>query len=287
MVKNPENKASSMDDLIAVHECMVCSALAANMAYVTQYNIDLANYALDKESGNLEFDLKNLTENPSKILENMDEDKTTYFLEKLQNFNIYDSIYEELATKYLFPAVFKKDLKLILNLAAYNYLSLNGQVWLKKVLPAIEKEIEQLVSAAERFSYYMNPVIQWGDNYDMFFHNQPVQKMLHETKANLDEILTLKDNFRASAIGKLAKLDDHRPMGNLGLHEFIKIMWMFWHDCLGRTVVQKYDGINGRKQFLEFLGNCLEPIHPKLVEDHFVGGAIDNALKKFQKELKS
>ena len=69
-------------------------------------------------------------------------------------------------------------------------------------------------------------------------------------------------------------------------HEFIKHMWMIWHEILGRTIEQKYDGINGRKQFLEFLVDFLEPIHPTLIEGQLIDGTVDNALKKFQKNLK-
>ena len=287
MIENPETKASSMDELRAVHECMGCSVLAENMAYVSQHNLSLGNHILDKKPYNLEFEFKNMVENSSMFLENIDEGKTTYMLEQLQSLSIYDASFDDLATKYLFPSALQKDLKLFLNLAAYTYLSINGQVWLKKVLPSIEEEIEQLTNAAERFSYYLKPMTRWDDNYNHLFDNQPVHKLINETYSNLTEIMSLKEKLREGVIGQLAKLDDNRPLGNLGLHEFINMMWTLWHCFLGRSVIQKYDGINGRKQFLEFLTDCLTPVHPKLVEGYFVDGPIDNALKKFQRNLKS
>ena len=56
---------------------------------------------------------------------------------------------------------------------------------------------------------------------------------------------------------------------------------------LGRTLEQKNDGINGRKQFLEFLLECLKPIHPTLADGPIVDGTVDNALKKFVKKHKT
>ena len=94
--------------------------------------------------------------------------------------------------------------------------------------------------------------------------------------------------MRSSTIGRSVKAGDNTPMGNPELQEFIKILYSFWHDILGRALIQKYDGINGRKQFLEFLIECLKPIHPSLVVDQIIqDGTVDNALKKYQKSLKS
>ena len=41
-----------------------------------------------------------------------------------------------------------------------------------------------------------------------------------------------------------------------------------------------------RIKFLEFLVDCLGPIHPSLVDGHLIDGSVDKALKKFQRNLK-
>lgn len=285
-MENPVKKEPSIDQVRAVYEFMGCSVLAKNMALICEHNLSLVNFVLNNEVNSLDFDLKGLIQNRPDILEHITKENSHLVLEKLHSFEVYDASYDDLANKYKFPSPIKKELKCFLNLAAINYLSFTGQVWLKKILPVIEKEIEQLTKAAERLSYYLKPMTLWDENYNQFFDNQPVHKLINETNSNLTEIMSLKEKLRGSVIGQLAKLGDHRPLGNLGLHEFIKIMWDFWHNFLGRTIVQKNDGINGRKQFLEFLGDCLEPVHPKLVEEHFIDGPIDNALKKFQRSQK-
>jgi len=281
-MKTTESVAPSIEDLIAIHACMECEVLVRHMAHTSQFTMEIANYLTDKSFDNLEFDFANM----EGIKGNIDDDKADILFEMLENFYVYETEFDRLSTKYSFPDSNQKICKMLLNSAAYAYISLNGQVWLKRTLPAFEKELEKLISAANRFRYVLKPMAEWGEGFDNFFDNQPIQKLLCDTMVNLDEIATLKDKMRSSTIGKLAKLDDHRPMRNLGLHEFIRQMWNFWHDVLGRTVVQKYDGINGRKQFLEFIVECLEPVHPTLIEGPMVDGPVDNALKKFQKNLK-
>jgi len=278
----PESEAPSIESLIAIHECMGCDILARHMVYNNQFNIKLMNYLTDNPSENLKFDFSN----PESILGIIDESEEDIIFKKFENFCVYGSEFERLSLKYSFPKSHQKSCETMLNVGAYKYLSLNGQIWLKRMLPTFEEEIDKLVNAANRFSYVLRPMAEWEEGFDQLFDNQPIQKMLQDTKSNLDEIIKLKEKLRSSAIGKLAKLGDSNPIGNLGLHEFIKHMWAFWHDFLGRTIIQKRDGINGRKQFLVFLVDCLEPIHPTLVEGHIIDGTVDNALKKFQKSLK-
>ena len=55
-----------------------------------------------------------------------------------------------------------------------------------------------------------------------------------------------------------------------------------WTGLLDRSLKQSHDGINGRKQFLEFLIDCIEPVHPKLRYQ-----TVDNGLTKYLRELKS
>ena len=279
----PKNEAPSMADMIAIYECMGCDVLAKHMAYNNQFNIKMANYLTDDPPENLKIDFAN----PESILGSIDDSNEEFLIEKLENYQVYDSAFERLSTKYGFPSSHLSDCKLLLNFAAYMYLSLYGQVWMKNFFPAFEEELEKLANAAERFRYTLKPMAEWEEGFNQFFDNQPIQQMLRDTKANLDEIMKLKEKLRTSTMGKLAKLGDSNPIGNLGLHEFIKHLWTFWHDALGRTIIQKRDGINGRKQFLVFLVDCLKPIHPTLVEGHIIDGPVDNALKKFQKSLKS
>ena len=173
-----------------------------------------------------------------------------------------------------------------LNYAAYIYLVGSSKVWMKRSFPAFEEKLEKLIKAADRFEYSLKLFDGCDAEYDQLFDGYGFKQKLNETKANLDEIKTLKEKFRASTLGKHARLDDHRPIGNPGLHAFIKLIWVFWHDMIGRTLEQKFDGINGRKQFLGFLVDCLKPIHPTLVDGHMIDGPVDNALKKFQRSQK-
>ena len=272
----------SMDTLMELHECMGCEVLAKHMIQVNKLNLEIGNFLLGEKSNNIEFDFKELNERAA----NIDDSKRDLLVEKLNNFDVYGSHFENLSTRYSFPSEFENGFRLYLNHAAYQYLALSSQVWLKRELPAFEDKLEKLIKATERFECFVNSFDDYGDEYNQFFDGFAFKKTLSVTKANLGDIKCLKRKLRSSAIGMIAKLDDHRPMGNPGLHEFVKLIWTFWHDLLGRSIVQKYDGINGRKQFLEFLVDCLEPVHPTLVEGHVIDGPVDNALKKLQRNLK-
>ena len=271
----------SMDTLMEIHECMGCEVLAKHMIRANQLNLEFGNLLLGGEANNTEFDFDKLKERAA----NIDDSKREFLVEKLNDFDVYGSDFENLSSRYSFPSVFENEFRLYLNHAAYQYLTLSSQ-GLKRELPAFEDKLEKLTMAAERFEYFVNSFDECGDEFNQFFDGYAFKQTLSDTKANLEDIKNLKTKLRSSTIGKIAKLDDHRPMGNLGLHEFVKLMWTFWHDLLGRSIVQKYDGINGRKQFLEFLVDCLEPVHPTLVEGHVIDGPVDNALKKFQRNLK-
>ena len=271
----------SMDTLMEIHECMGCEVLAKHMIRANQLNLEFGNLLLDEEANNIEFDFDKLKERVADI----DERKRENLIGKLNGFDVYGSDYESLSIRYGFPREINEECLLYLNYAAYLYLTRSSQIWLKRALPAFEDKLEKLIKAAGRFEYFVNSFDDCGDEYNQFFDGYTFKQTISDTKAKLDDIKNLKEKLRSSTIGRIAKLHDHRPMGNLGLHEFVKLMWNFWHEFLGRSIVQKHDGINGRKQLLEFLVDCLEPIHPTLVDGHVIDGPVDNALKKFQRNL--
>ena len=278
-----ESEELSMDILMEIHKCMECDVLSKHMIRANQLNLEVANHLLDKEPDNLSFDFQKA----AKDVRNIDKIKQDYLFKKFERFDVYESAYENLSIEYDFPSALNDDCKMYLNYAAYIYLVGSSKVWMKRSFPAFEEKLEKLIKAADRFEYSLKLFDDCDAEYDQLFDGYGFKQKLNETKANLDEIKTLKEKFRASTLGKHARLDDHRPIGNPGLHAFIKLIWIFWHDMIGRTIEQKFDGINGRKQFLEFLVDCLKPIHPTLVDGHMIDGPVDNALKKFQKNLKS
>lgn len=264
-------------DVVSLYRHLGCDdVLAKNLAYIINENIKLGNHLLGNEPDALTMDLSKLHE-----LSDVDDRNLDLVIKSVHNIPVYETVFAELSEKYNFPHEHLSQFQLLLNLAAYIYLSVALTKFQKTVLSWIEAELVELQNAADRFSYALKPLMSWEEGFDMFFDNFPVQKTLSDTKSNLDVIMSLKEKLRSSTVGDIARLGDHRPIGNPEFHQFIKLLWELWHDLLGRTIVQKYDGINGRKQFLEFLIDCLEPIHPSL--EH---GTVDNALKKFQKSLK-
>ena len=134
----PKNEAPSMADMIAIYECMGCDVLAKHIAYNNQFNIKMANYLTDDPPENLKIDFAN----PESILGSIDDSNDEFLIEKLENYQVYDSAFERLSTKYGFPSSHLSDCKLLLNFAAYMYLSLYGQVWMKKIFPAFEEELQ-------------------------------------------------------------------------------------------------------------------------------------------------
>ena len=69
-------------------------------------------------------------------------------------------------------------------------------------MPAFEEKLEKLIKAAERFDFSLKLIDECGEEYNQFFDGYGFKQTLQEMKVKLDEIKTLKEKLRSSALGK-------------------------------------------------------------------------------------
>ena len=145
----------------------------------------------------------------------------------------------------------------------------------------MEQKLNDLQEQIDKFRYALKPLSNYGKDLDPLFGKPFVNSTLEQLNKNLEELYGLKGRLRKSLIGKRAHLGVKAPLGNIGLPEFILHLHTLWTGLLDRSLKQSYDGINGRKQFLEFLGDCRNSVHPRLSYE-----TLDNGLTKYLRELK-
>lgn len=225
-------------------------------------------------------DLRPIDTNLSKpnlktLFESMPQSTVQEYISIIESGSFYDEKFERLSEKYKFPKENLQSCKSLLELGAFSYLAENSKIYTKSFLKAVEQKITPLINQANKLKYYTDKLLELGEAIDIIFEEPSVIQLLEDTTQNLQQLSQIREQLRNSWIAETSKVGVKAPVGNPGLKPFIATSRALWTVQMNRNFTQTYDGINGRKQFLEFLIDCLEPLDPSLKFD-----TVDNALKK-------
>lgn len=239
---------------------------------------------------NLQTTMRKLFESPELHLEDIQEylnrkiskigGNDNSISEFLADQTIYNNAFDELAEKYEFPSQHVRECKELLELAAFQYMTLSRVKDLRPQMRVIDKKLSEINKQVEVLSYHLNSIKDYKGLLDIVIGTGS-SELVSETQESLRNVTQLKSRLREGQFGSMTQLGNKSKVGNLGLLPFIQINYFLWHSVLNRTIKQKYDGRSGRKQFFSFLRDCMRIIHPALSYER-----LDYALKDAQRNNK-
>lgn len=206
--------------------------------------------------------------------------------EGFQSLNIYTNEISRIIDKHKIPESLVESLIEFLEIASLAYIGIAhmGQmrVYLSRVTD-FTKRLTQKVEALEKLltddreaiSAVM-AIARFGEKTERDYDD-----IVDETLANLKKLSFIHSDFQNSKLAETIKLNSKSPIGNPGLLRWTNIIYLIWTENLKRTIENKNDGINGRKYLLEFMFDCMQPIHPALEYE-----TLDNMLRKVQRSKK-
>ncbi len=208
--------------------------------------------------------------------------------------NIYSCKLDKLCKDFQVVDPLRPRLGEILENSAHTYICLFGnnfvrlpyEGWLKQ-LHDLGKTAEKLQSQIPKGDANFYEMLSYFDHFEDESSEITPKDFFNDVIHKLELIKALRYNVVNSKLGKFYGLNVASRKKNHALNTWIALMCNFWMEELGRDLNRDKTGIGGRKRFLEFMGACIEPLHPEILSD--IGeplGRLDTALKSVQKEIK-
>ncbi len=195
---------------------------------------------------------------------------------------IYDTLNQEFFDKHFIKLTAMDNVQTRLDAYAYTYLTAMSGLHLKSIFNEADDYFERLDRAIKRMELLLVPEVEkiYGV-LKIFSFNDELPKrydaIIKECLERLTKMKALRTDFKNTPLVTELSFTKQYSVKNPGLQKWMENMLYLWTKILGRSLENKADGINGRKQLLEFAMDCMELVHPAL-EYH----TLDNMLRKIQ-----
>lgn len=167
---------------------------------------------------------------------------------------------------------------------AFLYLSFYSAKMVKLKLETIDNDLEKMNRAVDRLAKLIR--LKEGSTLAALELSNGAKETPIEYRSKVDALLSSLDDFRsiradfrAAPICVAAQFKNQTPQVNPGLYDWAVKMQSMWTDGLGRSFENTYDGVNGRKNLLELMSDCIVLIDPSIEFS-----TLDNSLRKVQSE---
>ena len=114
--------------------------------------------------------------------------------------------------------------------------------------------------------------------------NMPRRQIFDDLSQRLDLLIAIPKQIPETVGGKAYKIGMSGRKPNEALYGWVRHLLEFWQNDLGRSMDRDVKKVSGRKQFLEFLDRCIQPLHPEIMQ--YNSDALDTMLKLIQADNK-
>jgi len=212
----------------------------------------------------------------------LDQDFIVGEAQRIYSLEIYDDIYVKLFSDYKIPSEQHAESHILIEQAAIAYTGLSQTQIMRDLLARAEGKIDKIHSAAKKLASLiethskefdlLSRAVNWKSNSDYYMGDT-----LNAISDKLSEITLMKQTLRETNVAKIAEVGKQSPPSNMAVKHWVHAMYVFWTRNLERNLINDGDGINGRKHILNFMIECMEPLHQAIEAN-----TIDNALRKIQ-----
>jgi len=208
-------------------------------------------------------------------------------LESISLLGIYDDIYQKLFSDHNIPENQYIEGRDIIEQAAIAYMGMSRTQIVREMLVNTETILNQIEAVSVKLADLIDAysadldIVSKLTNWDAG-SNQHIGELLKFISSDLTNISSIKKKLRDTDIAQLSEMGKQSPKSNMAIIHWAHMMYIFWTRELKRTLVNLNDGINGRKHLLNFMIDCMLPLHEAIEAN-----TIDNSLRKVQKILAS
>lgn len=204
-----------------------------------------------------------------------------------EDLNIYDNVLTKLFRKYKIPSSKKEVLKASLEKCATLYVKTCTDKFTAQIVQNEVNRIKAIAKQADQLATALGTLIDEHGCFSTMFKIAPlsvdnldIQKIAKDGQANLAPLINLPDAVKQTQFGQSLMIGRSGRKKTWSLHNWVTFMWEIWVVSLGRIPNSSQDKTNGRQKFLNFLCDCMEPLHPDLGQDKII-----NVYNRIQKEV--
>ena len=248
-----------------------CKVLHRNMKLLFRESCDLP------EGQTIQSDVKAVTE----------------LLQKGQFPNFYKTDIENIIHEFSIPALSQDVLESLLGQLSVLYLIF---VLSPHYAASFEKYLKQLSDITKAATKLRNLLNAAGNDFADFLSlmdiadpqqeggDIPPRQFFYDLVTNLNMLIEAPAQISRTNTGKALSIGAKGRKPNVALYGWVRHLLAFWENGLGRSMQRDAKAISGRKQFLEFLDRCIEPLHPEIMLHN--SDALDTMLKTIQADNK-
>lgn len=195
-----------------------------------------------------------------------------------EDFSISENLQKQLATRLNYAA----NGYLFLYLAQNTTKGFND--WflkMDKLAKTATKLEQQIIDLSEDDPDFFQ-MLSYINSYEQKEDNEPtVPDFFNGLVSQLRILKSLRYGINNSYMGKIFEFGVPGRKKNVALNYWIMMLYDIWSKVLGRNMKRDKLGISGRKRFIEFLEECITPLHPEIVANQ------DDPLERLNTALKA
>jgi len=210
-----------------------------------------------------------------------------------ENFpNLYKTEIHNIADEFKIVPESRDDLESLLTHLSVLYLIF---IILPHSGPAFETYFKQLSEITRMAKKLRNLLNNAGNDFADFLSLLEVadpkkagdiapRQFFYDLVESLNLLIAAPMQISKTNVGKAYRIGAKGRKPNEALYAWISCLLEFWKNNLGRSLQRDATQLGGRKQFLEFIDRCIEPLHPDIMLHN--SDALDTMLKSVQRDNK-
>lgn len=219
-------------------------------------------------------------------LANLEPGKALAAIQSQEDIGVYGQSIEKIIETYQIPKNKRELLMNALEKCATVYVKMCVQKLSNQLIQDeflrlfnISKQAKQLSENLDKLSNPDNVLAYFSQKAPQIFGDIDLQKLLADTQSDLLPLVDLEAKLRNSEYLQALRIGKPGRKRDWQLHMWVMFMLEIWVTVLGRIPNRSQDKMNGRQRFLDFMCDCMEPLHPDLEKDKLI-----NVFNRIQKE---
>ena len=205
---------------------------------------------------------------------------------------LYKTAIDDITQSFSIPACHKESLESVLTQTSVLYLIFVMLTHSRSAYDDILRQLSAITKAVKKLRHLLTAA---GDDIADFLSlletadfqaggYLPRRQFHKDLLESLDHLIETPSLIPKTPAGKAFKIGSEGRKPNAALYGWISHLLQFWQNDLGRSLQRDNAKISGRKQFIEFIDLCMEPLHPAMMLHS--SDALDTMLKTIQADNK-
>ncbi|MEP6342088.1 MAG: hypothetical protein ABJ275_02135 [Maricaulaceae bacterium] len=205
---------------------------------------------------------------------------------------LYSTAVNGIYERFKIPQNEQANLKVVLETASQFYLYLSLKPYAPQAYEKYITQLNQIIRTAVKLRNQINSAgLDFADFLELVNYTETKDEgepsahdFLYDLVEKLRVIAAIKYKFNDTVFAKEIGYGVKGRPKHEAILLWVSALYNFWIQNLNRSMKRDKTGIGGRKKFLVFLDQCIEPLHPELMS--YNSDALDTALKQVQKNIR-